>query len=983
MDPRRWRQIDALLQAALDRRPDERAGFLDEACAGDEGLRSEVESLLSSGDQALSLINRPAFEVAARLFEQSEPELRAGVSIGHYKILSLLGTGGMGEVYLAQDTRLGRKIAIKLLPADHSLDKVRLRRFQQEARAASALNHPNIITIHEIGEVQARHFIATEFIEGQTLRQFLKRKRLDLRKGLEIAIQAASALAAAHEVGIVHRDIKPENIMLRPDGLVKVLDFGLAQLSNAQSSATDTEALTLEKVVTAPGLLMGTVNYMSPEQARGQKLDARSDIFSLGVVLYEMISGRPPFEGETTSDLIAALLKVEPSPIEHITDVAPELQRIVSKALRKDREERYQTVKDLLVDLKSVKRQLAQVVTTSAAAISTDDDARAALSTGDQMIAATGEAGARTAFSVEYLTSELSRHKSAAVLTLVMLTITAATAYVLTGSVKDQNAATQFGNIKLTRVTNSGKAHSPAISPDGQDIAFLLPDGDQEILWIQQVATGSKVRIGPITGGLQYGGLTFSPDGTYLYYVGGGDGEDSRPALYRVPRLGGPTHKVISGVNSSLSLSRDGNRLAFVRNHPNETDVIVANVDGRDEHKVTTRQDPDFFWSVALSPDGTRIACAGMRRGSEERDAKVIEVEVNSGSQRTITTQGWSWIHQVNWLHDNSGLVIIAQDKEESAIQLWFISYPEGEARRITTDLNNYSDLSLTTDSKRLVATQNSEVMNLYIVTDRNAGRAEQVTSGPGRRDGMYGVSWTPDGEIVYSSFASGAQEIWQMEPDGSNQRQLTIDSGQTNSLSVSPDGRYIVYVAVRDGERDVWRINTDGSNPKQLTYGAGALAPYCSADNRWVFYHVIDSGKRITRKVPIDGGEPAEVPDLPPETLSFSPDGKMSIYIQAQDKTKKRIGIISSQGGQPVKLLDLPASAVRVQWLPDGTALTYVDQRTENVWVLPLDGRPPSQVTAFKGGRIAYFAWSSDARQVAAAFHDKSSDVVLITQSR
>lgn len=358
MELERWHRVDNILQAALALSPAERSVFVDSACEGDEALRDEVISLLSLDEEGLSIIDTPALEAAACVLASDQPDLTEGQFVGHFRILSLLGLGGMGEVYLAEDTKLGRKIALKLLPFDFSKDRDRVRRFQQEARSASALNHPYIVTIHETGEFEERHFIATEFIEGETLRQRMRRTLLNVSETLDIAMQVADALRAAHQAGIVHRDIKPENIMLRPDGYVKVLDFGLAKLTEQPAGAGRGMPASNEDNTT-PGLLMGTVKYMSPEQARGLNLDARSDIFSLGVVIYEMLAGRPPFEGETNSDVITSTLTAEPPPLAHYSPEVPEqFQRILTKALRKETEERYQTINGMLADLKSLKQQL-------------------------------------------------------------------------------------------------------------------------------------------------------------------------------------------------------------------------------------------------------------------------------------------------------------------------------------------------------------------------------------------------------------------------------------------------------------------------------------------------------------------------------------------------------------------------------------------------------------------------------------------------
>src|SRR5262245_48041141 len=449
LDKQRWRQVETLYHAALEREPGARDAFLAQACAGDEELRREVEELLRYDGAAESFIQGNALAFDARRLKpeelsQTAPQLLPGQRIGAYKILALLGRGGMGVVYRAHDERLRRDVAIKLLPASFANDSDRLRRFEQEAHATSATNHPNIITIYEIGEAATErgdiHFIATEFIEGQTVRHQIAGGRLKLGAALEVATQVASALAAAHAAGIVHRDIKPENVMARPDGLVKVLDFGLAKLTERPAAApeVDSQAETIARLSTEPGMMMGTVSYMSPEQARGLKVDHRTDIFSLGVMLYEMIAGRLPFEGETTTDVLVSILEKEPPPLaRHAPEVPAELQRIVSKALRKDREERYQGVKDLLLDLKSLKEELIYEAKSRAAhQPETADGAMGAtslnqgLDTAKVMGAPSAEISpARTTSSAEYLVSGIIRHKLWSIIALVVLVIASAALY--------------------------------------------------------------------------------------------------------------------------------------------------------------------------------------------------------------------------------------------------------------------------------------------------------------------------------------------------------------------------------------------------------------------------------------------------------------------------------------------------------------------------------------------------------------------------
>ncbi|MFN0108618.1 MAG: protein kinase domain-containing protein, partial [Blastocatellia bacterium] len=355
----RQERIKQLYGEALELDAADRPAFMAKACGEDQSLRRELESLLGFETEAADFIETPAVHLAAEMLAREEAEAKTGRMIGAYRIVSKLGAGGMGEVWLAEDSRLKRKIALKLLPAHFTADAERVRRFEREARAASALNHPNILTIHEIGEVNGVHFIATEFVEGQTLRQRLQQATLGVSEALDIAAQIASALAAAHAARIVHRDIKPENVMLRPDGYVKVLDFGLARITQREASP-DASQLPTQSIQTDPGLIMGTVGYMSPEQVRGEELDGRTDVFSLGVVLYEMLAGSRPFKGATTADAIAALLEREPAPLSaSLAEVPPELQQIVSRALAKDRLRRYPKCEELFNDLKSLREELS------------------------------------------------------------------------------------------------------------------------------------------------------------------------------------------------------------------------------------------------------------------------------------------------------------------------------------------------------------------------------------------------------------------------------------------------------------------------------------------------------------------------------------------------------------------------------------------------------------------------------------------------
>jgi serine/threonine protein kinase len=359
MTPERYRLVGRLYHAALELEPGEQAAFLDEACAGDSALRRKIVSLLAAAARAPGFLDTPAIAMAAAVLADEQRATLAGRRLGHYDVRSLLGSGGMGEVYLARDTRLGRDVALKLLPAAFTRDAERLRRFEREARAASALSHPNITTVFEVGEADGEHYIAIEYVDGPTLRERLSAGPLPLGEALDVGAQVADALAAAHEAGIVHRDVKPENVMLRRDGYVKVLDFGLAKLIERPHDRATGDASIPADMHTAPGVRMGTVRYMSPEQLRGEDVDGRADVFGLGVVLYEMVSGRSPFEGASEAEVIAEILRAEPPPLGRVADGVPtEVERITAKALAKNREDRYPTAGGLAADLRAARLEV-------------------------------------------------------------------------------------------------------------------------------------------------------------------------------------------------------------------------------------------------------------------------------------------------------------------------------------------------------------------------------------------------------------------------------------------------------------------------------------------------------------------------------------------------------------------------------------------------------------------------------------------------
>lgn len=991
MTPERWKKAKEIFHAALERAPEDRSAFLADACDGDQSLRREVESLIASHEQSGKFIDSPAYEAAAELLIEDKAELKSGQRFASYEIASFISRGGMGEVYLAQDRRLNRKVALKVLPASLTKEADRLRRFEQEARAASALNHPNIITIYEIVKVDSTHVIATEFVEGRTLRQVLSAEALDLSEALDIAIQIADALTAAHKAGIIHRDIKPENVMLRPDGYVKVLDFGLAKLSE-QSSATVAAEAPTRQVRTGSGVVIGTAGYMSPEQARGKEVDARSDVFSLGAVIYEMVSGQKPFDGETPSDTLAAILKTDPPPIsEFLPDAPPELVRIVNKTLRKDREERYQFVKELLIDLRTLKQDLDFQEKMGIARPSRP------IKTGTDTVVDTPKTSEiRNAISTitDSITIEIKRHRIAAMAALVVvLAVLAGGAYALYRYLR--RPVVHFATTKVTRLTNTGKVIDATLTPDGRYVLYVLSDARKQSVWIRQVTTANdKVVVQPADVGVF--GITVSRDGNDLYYVIKQNLD--KGTLYRVPIFGGTPVKILEWIDAPVSFSPDGKQMAVIRgNYPNEGEsaLMIVNADGTGERVLARRKRPEgfvpiFFTGPSWSSDGELIAATVF---SVSGPSHVIAFRVSNGKEQDLTPAGKPFIGRAEWLRDMSGLLMVAGNNSGDA-QVWFISYPDRSMQPVTNDLNQHRSIGLSDAADKFVTVVSSGLVNIWVAPGGDAKQAVQLPVGNlgFYQQGGNAVAWTPDGRIVFSSNESSSIDIWIMDPDGQNRKQLTSNSARNVGGVVTPDGQTIVFTSTRSGTSAIWRMNIDGSNPRQVSRGISDGLPSISPDGKWVVYTSVGPTKPTIWKVSIEGGDARELTSRVSTNGIVSPDGKYVAYLYPESHDPfapgNRIAIIPFEGGDPIKTFSFPGATrllTITQWSPDGKSVLYnlTVNNVTNLWSQPLDGGPAKQVTDFKDSLMSGFAWSRDGKTLACARGIQLRDAVLISEGK
>lgn len=936
--------------------------------------------------------------------------IETGTRIGRYEIQSLLGAGGMGEVYRALDTELKRPVALKFLHPEVASEQKRMNRFIQEARAVSALNHPNILTVYEIGEADGRRFFATEFVDGVTLRQHLMTGKMKLIEVLDVAIQIASALVAAHAAGIIHRDIKPENVMIRRDRIVKVLDFGLAKLTE-QSPSIDTEAATRALVNTDPGAVMGTVSYMSPEQASGRGVDARTDIWSLGCVLYEMVTGHVPFEGATPSHVIVAILEKEPLPIQNFVPDAPEaLEWIITEALTKEREERTQTAREMLKKLQRLKQRLeasAELERSVAPNLSSDsamappvmDSSSVERSTTEAapVTTARGAMTVTTVSSAEYLVGEVRRHKKGVTIALSLLVVVAAgLVYGLYKLAGRKDSSTSERKLKITRIVTglSGIPGSVSISPDGKYIAYSLFEAGKSSLWIRQVSQSASLQIIPPVEQAWFSGTTFSRDGELIYFVGGNAKTNTLGSLYQVPVLGGrEPKKILDHVSGQITLSPDEKQFAFVRINPTnrESSLMIANTDGTGEPRtIASRKGKEIITprSLAWSPDGKMIAF-GMTTTTGGFFDLVMGIPAEGGAEKQLTQRKWlGSVSGLKWLKDGSGLLLSANERGPDPSQIWLISYPDGEASKVTNDLNDYGEPSLTADSSTLATVLSEWSSKIWLVApNEDESRARRITNG--KRDGSSGLSFAPDGRIVYMALTGENMDVWVMNGDGTNSRPLTSDAYTKGQAQVSADGRYIVFMCDRpDNLLHIWRMDADGGNPKQLTRGAGESSPACSPDGRWVLFSNVDTEKPGLWKVPIDGGEVVQVTDKPLYAPVFSPDGKLIsgyYYDEKANPPRGRPALISFDTGELVRVLDFPTTSGRPIWTRDGRDFLYVDHRggVGNIWTQPASGGTAKQLTKFSSEFISGFDISPDGKQFAISRSTGTNDIILIKDFR
>jgi serine/threonine protein kinase len=909
-------------------------------------------------------------------------------TILHYKILRQLGSGGMGLVYEAEDTRLGRRVALKFLQENATKDVGAMERFLREARSASALNHPGICTIHAIEENDGRTFLVMELLEGSSLDKLLAHGHMPVTRAVCIGIELADALDAAHKKGILHRDIKPANIFLTERGSAKILDFGLAKLLEPEGAVEgETIGPSSDAFLTSPGTTVGTIAYMSPEQARGEVLDARSDLFSFGSVLYQMVTGVLPFPGMTSAVIFGSILHNEPVPPSQLNDSVPaELERILNKLLEKDRELRYQVAAEVRADLKRLQRELEPGRVSSdptVAASRSSDSAVRAVGSGSGVARAPSGTVTQSGSGTAVVPEAKSKAGMAALGIGVLVVIAAAAGWWFTRTPEKRTAQlAPFEKYSIENVSNNGHISQAAISPDGKYLLQALDESGLQSLWLRHIPTSTnKSVVAPAR--TRYQRLAFSPDGNYIYFLRRDEENEAESRLYVASILGGSPRMLIEDVDSAITFSPDGQRFAFLRELHNAPtwDLLLAKTDGSMEKAIFSGKSlQSNSYVPAWSPDGKTIVIPTEQPTRDDLGG-FLAVDPATGQEHTVVRSPDRIFYNPVWMPDGRALVVNSSQMEAGRLQhqIGLLGYPGGEYRQLTADTNDYGDLGVTKDGKTIVAIQGKLRFSLSIAPASNPDELHTVPLST--QLSPYWWNWTNDGRLILPQ----AGMIKVVNPQGEETLVYSDAKHLADMVTVCGTSQSVVFRQIGRSSvssANLWRMDLNGTNQKQLTSGLNDEAPTCSKDGKWVYY-VDNVDNRYVKRIPAEGGPPETVVKTAVGSFGLSPDGKEIVSFEVRELDHKLMLRIDNVETHQMAYSDLDQRAIpdELEFAPDGKGVVYVvrEKGVDNLWLQPLDGKAAKQMTHFKSDRNFRFVFSPDGTKIAMECGAVESDAVLL----